>query len=124
MKTVFHFGKSNVGCYKKAAAELEVEVEVRPQRFYIPETGKHYTGENMFSVCGGIWNCRHTDYITCGQCLDEIKKYVRINKTLFNEIYDLWTKYHLKTQDQIPDEDWKRIEKLFEVDPDQVVITL
>jgi hypothetical protein len=124
MKTTFHFGKSTAGYYKKTTAELEVKVEVRPQHIYDCKTGKHYMGELCFSVCGGIWNCRHTDYIVCGQCLDEIKKYVYINKSLFNEIYELWTKYHLKTQYQIPVEDWERIEKLFEIDPDQVVISL
>lgn len=50
-------------------------------------------GEYEFTASGAIWNCRHTDHLSGGQNLDEIKKYV--NDPIFNEIYDLWNRFHL-----------------------------
>jgi hypothetical protein len=46
------------------------------------------------SVCGGVWNSKQTDFISCGQNLDEMYKHLKSNKT-FLMIYSLWKKYHL-----------------------------
>ena len=46
-----------------------------------------------FYVCGSIWNSKHTDIITCGQCLDIMYKYLKHDK-LFKEIYRLWKLYN------------------------------
>lgn len=46
-----------------------------------------------FTASGMIWNHKHTDCYTGGQCLDTIAKYVRSAR--FREVYDLWKKYHL-----------------------------
>ena len=46
------------------------------------------------SVCGEIWNARRSDIVSGGQNLYEISKYITGNP-LFDEIYDLWEKYHL-----------------------------
>lgn len=45
------------------------------------------------SICGEVWNTRRTDIVMGGQCLKSMKPY--IHSTLFNEIYELWEKYHL-----------------------------
>ena len=49
------------------------------------------------SIMGGIWNHMHTDYYTCGQCLDTIAEYV--HTATFKRIYHLWKDYHLKVVD-------------------------
>lgn len=46
-----------------------------------------------FSVMGRIWNSTHTDCICGGQCLDEIRKYIRTKQ--FRTIHRLWKKWHL-----------------------------
>ena len=50
------------------------------------------------SIMGGIWNHIHTDYYTCGQCLDTMAEYLDINPT-FKAVYRLWKDYHLKIVD-------------------------
>ena len=50
----------------------------------------------VLSIMGGIWNHIHTDYYTCGQCLDTIAEYLGNNPT-FKKVYSLWKNYHLKT---------------------------
>lgn len=50
------------------------------------------------SITGGIWNHIHTDYYTCGQCLDTMAEYLGHNPT-FKAVYRLWKNYHLKRVD-------------------------
>ena len=52
------------------------------------------TDKPTFSVCGFVWNSRHTDCVAGGQCIDSIKRYFK-NDRLYNLIADLWSKYHL-----------------------------
>lgn len=53
-------------------------------------------GQYVFSVCGEIWNSRHTDCITCGQCLDTMDEIPELHHNpLFAKIYRLWKLYHL-----------------------------
>ena len=63
----------------------EVEVELR-------DTQK---GPEL-SICGSVWNSKHSDIIIGGQCLDEM---VRIDdlhdNELFMKLYRWWKKYHL-----------------------------
>lgn len=82
--------------------EVIVSVELRTlggEETFTYKDGKQVpTGERTpeyqeLSICGEIWNSRKTDCVTCGQCLDEIAKYV--HTPLFKEIYELWDKYHL-----------------------------
>lgn len=46
------------------------------------------------SFCGHIWNHLGTDCYSCGQNLDEMKKYLA-DDPLFMRLYGLWKKYHL-----------------------------
>lgn len=51
-------------------------------------------GKPIFSACANVWNARHTDVVCCGQQIfDEIRAFYKGN-ALFEEIYDLWSKYH------------------------------
>ena len=65
---------------------VTLEVELRED--------KH--GRPVFSVCGDVWNSKHTDIVCGGQCLDEIAKYkLPHNQDLFDFLYEMWKKYHL-----------------------------
>ena len=57
------------------------------------ETGRKTPQYTELSICGEVWNTRHTDIVMGGQCLDSMKPY--IHSDLFNEVYELWAKYHL-----------------------------
>lgn len=48
------------------------------------------------SICGKLWNARHTDIVMGGQCLDEMAKLgdLRFN-TLFRKLHRLWKRWHL-----------------------------
>ena len=48
------------------------------------------------SICGDVWNSKHTDIVMGGQCLDEMKKFKELRfNTLFNKLYKWWELYHL-----------------------------
>ena len=47
-----------------------------------------------FTMSGGIWNRLKTDYITCGQCYDEIRRLYRFNP-LVKEMLEMWEDYHM-----------------------------
>lgn len=88
MRKKFQFGK--VDGYnngkKQCLVELEVELKEREE------------GKPVFSVCGDVWNARHTDIIQGGQCIDTVwGQYSKqlTNRTLYKEIMELWQKYHL-----------------------------
>lgn len=81
---------------KDNLVEISIDLEYKKQK-------------PVFAVCGCIWNRLHTDIIYGGQCLDKIKNYVR--NPVFNEIYDLWKKYHLNDLRAGTKEQEKAIEK-------------
>ena len=54
-----------------------------------------YDGDKpVLSICGSLWNARHTDLILGGQCLDSLKQYLGGNE-LFDKLYRLWKLHHL-----------------------------
>lgn len=79
MKREISFGKFAIGSNRRIN-EVTIEIELREDR--------------ELSICGKVWNMKHTDCIMCGQCLDELYSYLKFNP-LFMEIYWLWRKYHL-----------------------------
>lgn len=107
MKKTFNFGKINYTNKSRRANLVEVEVELRRRGGETTFTIDRKTGEKTItgktpeyvelSICGTIWNARHTDCVCAGQCLDEIAKYRRqlSDPELFDTIYNLWEKYHL-----------------------------
>ena len=81
-KKTFTFPKINY--YGKSKINIpEVEMELR-------DTDK---GPEL-SICGKIWNARHTDIICGGQCLDTMNKFLSDND-LFKTLYRLWKLHHL-----------------------------
>lgn len=82
MQKIFDFGK--IDYYEKGAKINSVEVVLD-----FTENGD----KSLLSICGRIWNSKHTDTICAGQCLDEIAKHV--NTPLFKEVFRIWNLYHL-----------------------------
>lgn len=81
----FNFGKINY--YNPSGRRINlvtVEMELR----------RNTDGFPVFSASVDIWNGNHTDYVACGQMLNEIK-HVPENDALFQEIKKLWVQYHL-----------------------------
>lgn len=107
MKKTFNFGKIKYTNKSNRVNLVEVDVELRRRGGETTFTIDRKTGEKTItgktpeyvelSICGTVWNARHTDCVCGGQCLDEIAKYRRqlSNPELFDTIYDLWKKYHL-----------------------------
>lgn len=57
-------------------------------------TLKEENGKPVLSICGSIWNSKHTDIVCGGQCLDEMKRFLNKDE-LFNKLYRLWKFWHL-----------------------------
>lgn len=87
MKAKISFGKVDGYGDGRKTCEVTLEVELR-------DTDKG----PEFSVCGNLWNNRHTDILWGGQCVDELfwtyGKQMQ-NPKLYAEILELWKKYHL-----------------------------
>ena len=82
MKRTFDFGCIDFKGRGKAVNHVTVEMEYKTNG-----------DKKCFSVCGKVWNARHSDIVCGGQCLDTIALY--INNPVFSEIYRLWELYHL-----------------------------
>lgn len=82
-KRTISFGKID---YNRTGRKInEVELDL-----YLKEDSK---GRPVISVICGVWNKNKTDYILCGQCLDEVEAHE--NKKLYNEIREIWKTWHL-----------------------------
>jgi hypothetical protein len=57
------------------------------------ETLKPMENAVTFTASAGIWNRRHTDYLTCGQILDEV--FTLVSDPVFTSVYRIWKEYHL-----------------------------
>lgn len=107
MKKTFDFGKIRYTNKSRAINLVTIEMELRNQGGETTFTVDRKTGEKTItgktpeylelSICGYVWNARHTDCVCGGQCLDEIAKYRSqlSDPKLFDAIYYLWKKYHL-----------------------------
>lgn len=104
MKRTIEFGKIDYMGRGRKDCLVTVEIEIRQRggekTFTINPATKErvYTGKttpiyNELSICGNIWNHRHTDIYCGGQCLDTIAEY--IHTPLFQELYKYWKLYHL-----------------------------
>ena len=106
MKKTFTFGEIAYNSNRRTNL-VEIEVELRNRggedTFTIDrKTGaKTFTGKTPIytelSICGSVWNCGHTDILCGGQCLDTIAEYrdQLTDPELFDELLQLWEKYHL-----------------------------
>lgn len=107
MKKVFNLGKIKFDGQRKRVNSVEVTLELRERGGDATFRIDSKTGERVItgktpeytelSICGDIWNARHTDIICGGQCLDTIAEYrdQLSSKEIFDELYDLWRHYHL-----------------------------
>ena len=86
MKKEISFGKIDFDNRGRKLNEVTIEVELREK-----------DGIRTLSICGEIWNTRHTDIVCGGQCLDEINEYrdQLKNPELSDELYNLWRAWHL-----------------------------
>lgn len=85
IRKVIEFGKIDYLGIGRKENLVTIELELRERD----------DGKIEFSCCGNIWNRIKSEILCGGQCLDEIKKYIK--KPLFNKIYRLWKLYHLNT---------------------------
>lgn len=83
MKITFDFGKFDYFGRGRKVNTFDVTVELSGEK-----------GKDSLSICGDIWNAAHTDIVSGGQNLDEMTEFLKGNP-VFDEIYDLWKKYHL-----------------------------
>lgn len=93
------FGKIafNYSGRKANAADVEIElIECGGDPIYNcggKATGRKTPQYTELHIRGEVWDTKHTDIVMGGQCLESMKPY--IHSALFNEIYELWSKYHL-----------------------------
>ncbi len=52
------------------------------------------TDDGNFSMMGGIWNANMSDYVCCGQMVDELASYFPRNQ-LVQEMCEVWKRWHL-----------------------------
>ena len=78
-KTTFNFGKVDAYGTGRKLNEITVEAQIK---------------DGVFTASGNVWNSKHTDIISGGQNLDELKGYLKGNKE-FENVYNMWKKYHL-----------------------------
>jgi hypothetical protein len=86
MKKTFSFGKVDYNNSGRKINEVVIAVNYFPNK----------DNKMVFTASCAVWNGKHTDWICGGQCLadEDIKKHLCANK-VYNEIVDLWHKYHL-----------------------------
>ena len=77
-RRILEFGKIDYSGNGHKAYLVEIEMELR----------KSEDGEIEFTACGGVWNTKKTDYVCCGQMIDDpdVVDKVRVNKKLFVEL--------------------------------------
>lgn len=85
-KKTFNFGKvAYNGEAKRNLVELEVTLKIEGKKA-------------IFTASGGVWNNTHTDYLTCGQCIDDVYNEFKgqlQNRKQYEAIMALWEKWHL-----------------------------
>lgn len=77
-----------------AANAVDIEIKLRTTaatRHW--DTLKAVKNGPVFSAVGGIWEANRSDYVACGQIIDEINEYIKT--PLVNRICEIWKRYHL-----------------------------
>ena len=88
MKKRLSFGKIDYNDKKRKVNEVVVEMELKENK----------EGQKCFAASAAVYNSRHTDWETGGQCLDDIQALVERDTPYgaeFGEIVRLWQAYHL-----------------------------
>lgn len=81
---------------------------------------RDWNGADQFAACASVWNLPHTDCVICGQCLEDLARFpaVRFN-SLYKEVRRLWSLYHLKYLQDIPEPDRTKIYQLVKGEANQ-----
>lgn len=99
-KRTFSFGKWDYsGRGRKInEAEIDIRLDKDDDRFRV-------------ALGGGLWNGRKTDYVYCGQCIDDLgDDFPALKKSnLYNTLFDIWQNCHLRYLDTL---DEKYVEKI------------
>lgn len=84
----FSMGKVDYCRCGRKVNEIEITVRI----------DKDDDGSERLSVSGALWNARKTDFVYCGQCLDDLKENFPFleSDVLFERLFFLWTDGHLK----------------------------
>ncbi len=87
MKKTFTFPKvAYTSARRVNLPVIEMELRYKDEDYSKPE----------LSICGELWNARHTDIVFGGQCLDHLVAFKSLsNDPLFKKLYRLWHLYHL-----------------------------
>lgn len=133
-RTEIKFGKVDAYGNGRKQCEVVLEIELRGD-----------ADKPTLSVCGEVWNARHTDIIMGGQCIDDIWNEYQDqiqNKELYKEIMELWENYHLNDSNawcehqnygkglkevvihhMYGNEEWERINAIRELPPKHLEVT-
>jgi len=84
-KKTFNFGKvAYTGKQKRNLIELEISLIIEGKKA-------------IFSAAGGVWDSTHTDYLICGQCIDDVYNEFKgqlQDRKKYESIMALWEKWH------------------------------
>lgn len=72
--------------------EIEIYSAGKTGVFYY-DTLKRVKKEKVVVISGGVWNHMHTDYMMCGQCLDDLLDLMPDNEVL-KIVHPIWKEYH------------------------------
>lgn len=73
----------------------KVDFNATGRKINLAELSWQLRDNGFFTAQGGIWNSKSSDYILCGQCVDEVAKFFP-DSPLITEIFDVWKDWHLK----------------------------
>ena len=87
---VAFYGKRKIN---KVDLELEIRVVQNIEHKLTVDLLPCPADAHELSICGNIWNNLHTDCVSCGQNLDEIRLLNRTPRV--QEICDIWDRWHI-----------------------------
>jgi hypothetical protein len=94
MKKTISFGKIDYNRTGRKINLVDVDIELKEVTNVTTIDLKLLDKAYVFSASAGVWNSKQTDYIACGQMLDELNMYIG-NRIKFHKILKFWKKYHL-----------------------------
>lgn len=93
LKREISFGKFAYETERKSN-KITVDIEIRNlEKATYYENFEKLTNVPEISICGNIWNARHSDTVSCGQNIDELLEIV--NTERMKRIWEIWKEYHL-----------------------------
>lgn len=90
LKKCVDFGKRDFFGLGKKVNACDVEIELRQ---YGKDAGDGCPDYVELSICGRVWNVRHSDIVSGGQNLDSMALVIKDEK--FKKIHEIWKRWHL-----------------------------